>query len=574
MKTVIGGWSRMLRDLLRMVLAGPSGLQTVGAPITVKGQAVAIFAKLVCLLGDGEGVKLALQWNGASSIRPCFRHWNLVKKDHWLSTETGGKYVAVDCCQASRFQVWSEADLREAIDVSVEAHRRFAAGGMPRSKFDQLLKSLGYKATEHGLLADEELRRRFNFIDVLRYDWAHTFLADSMVGKEMWELIQAAATEGLFSQEDLYAFLDEPWEFAGKGKQQKSTKWNQLKLVFNEWRRETNESHGAVKAGMSELLGLYSLLRHFVETRVGDTSKIGKEVEIFLLTCKAVDLLLAAKKRRVEVRQAGAQLLAVLEEHMELRTRHYGSRGVTPKFHWAFDVAECMIADGFVVDAFALERVHLRVKSVATNLKNTRSFESSLLAGATSLHFGSFLGQEGWATSGVLDGKLGTVPEAPGVIAADKATYFGEAFAVGTLVCRGYAIAGRNFTNTSIDRPTPWFKTGISGKGNCCTRKGEGGIGIKLHCVCLREVKTWASCRHASETPRTAICSCDRPSWSLGSPRTPSSSRCTGRRLASGRCTKRSLASHGSWRATTAPPSQPEAVLEFASDYRPARIPE
>ena len=33
-----------------------------------------------------------------------------------------------------------------------------------------------------GLLADLQLRSLVSFMDVVRYDWAHTFLADSMVG--------------------------------------------------------------------------------------------------------------------------------------------------------------------------------------------------------------------------------------------------------------------------------------------------------------------------------------------------------------------------------------------------------
>ena len=40
-----------------------------------------------------------------------------------------------------------------------------------------------------------------------------------------WAASDTAATEGLFSQDDLYAFLDEPWEFTDKGKEQKSTRW-------------------------------------------------------------------------------------------------------------------------------------------------------------------------------------------------------------------------------------------------------------------------------------------------------------------------------------------------------------
>ena len=118
---------------------------------------------------------------------------------------------------------------------------------------------------------------------------------------------------------------------------------------------------------MSELLGLYVLLRHFVCMR--NTDAIREDVHLFDLTCRAVDLVLLAKKRRMPVRDAGRQLLAVLEEYMQQRAKLHGSRGVVPKHHWAFDIAECMVSDGFVVDAFAMERLHRRVKPVAEHVK-------------------------------------------------------------------------------------------------------------------------------------------------------------------------------------------------------------
>ena len=76
---VQGGWSRMLRDLLRMSLGQPSGMQVAGIPLLVNGEHVTVFAKLAVLLSDRDGHRQALHWNGASSNKPCFRHWNVVK---------------------------------------------------------------------------------------------------------------------------------------------------------------------------------------------------------------------------------------------------------------------------------------------------------------------------------------------------------------------------------------------------------------------------------------------------------------------------------------------------------------
>ena len=409
-KEVKDGWSRMLRDLLRLTLGGPSGMQTAGIPLKLKGEFVSIHARVVCLLSDGDGLRQAMQWNGAASLKPCFRHWNLVKKNHSLSENTDDKYVAVDCWCSSKFQVWSESEWRTTIDVCVEAQRQWASGDMTRSRLGETQKALGFKASEDGLLADPELRLRMNFIDVLRYDWAHTFLADSIVGREMWGLIEAAERHFIFSQHHIYDFLSEPWEFASSSKTKKDTKWSTVKKIFHEVRRGIHEDHRTIKANMGDLLGLYALLRHFVESRVPDTSSIVEEVHLFQLTCKAVDLVLAAKKRRVDVREAGAQLLLVLEEHLKLHVKVHGNGRVAPKFHWAFDIAECMVADGFVVDAFTLERLHLRVKAIANHCKNLNKYEASVMTGVTSSHLNNLVNTDSWPSGCNLVDKVASVP--------------------------------------------------------------------------------------------------------------------------------------------------------------------
>ena len=61
---VQGGWSKMLRELLRMSLVGPSGMHTAGIPLMLQGEHIVIYAKVVCLLSDGDGLRQAMQWSG------------------------------------------------------------------------------------------------------------------------------------------------------------------------------------------------------------------------------------------------------------------------------------------------------------------------------------------------------------------------------------------------------------------------------------------------------------------------------------------------------------------------------
>ena len=65
---VEGGWSRMFRDLLRLTLGGPSGMQTAGIPLQLgrPSDPSLLFARVVCILSDGDGLRQVMQWNALS----------------------------------------------------------------------------------------------------------------------------------------------------------------------------------------------------------------------------------------------------------------------------------------------------------------------------------------------------------------------------------------------------------------------------------------------------------------------------------------------------------------------------
>ena len=50
----------------------------------------------------------------------------------------------------------------------------------------------GFRCTSLGLLADPTLRAHADFMKVLRYDWAHTFLQEGVLGIGAWQLVEAA----------------------------------------------------------------------------------------------------------------------------------------------------------------------------------------------------------------------------------------------------------------------------------------------------------------------------------------------------------------------------------------------
>ena len=428
----------MLRDLLRIALGPPNGMQVAGIPVILGGEHTMIFANLACLLSDGDGLRQALQWGGASCNKPCFRHWNVVRPGCPLSHVEG--YVSTHCADHSCFKLLSEEDLASVVDVAVEAWQQGQRGEMSAAQVEDTHRALGFKATAGGLLADPQLRSLVKWTQVVRYDWAHTFLADSIVGKALWSLIEAAEQNGIFTQRDIFEFLNESWMFptqTSSDQPTSSSNRSQLSAIFSHTKAQVNERHGTIKCSMSQLLSLYRILDHFISMRVVSGGPLEKQVLAFKQVSSAVDLLLAVKHRRSKARSTGQLLTGILEQHMKL-LHELGAARITPKYHWAFDVAECLMMDDFLVDAFRLERLHLRVKRVAENCKNLTHYEVAVMRGVTLRHRNLINDVQDWSQTCYLFGKVANPPWAPSVRMADKACFHQEEFRNGFFVCRGF----------------------------------------------------------------------------------------------------------------------------------------
>ena len=182
----------MLRDYLKLHLCSATGIQTAGLVLTLNGEPVTIHARVKHLLSDGDGLRTGLQWMGQGCSKPCWRHWNVLRKNSDRAHRSAGnEYVEIDCHEHHRFQVWRQSDLTDAVAVILEARRQADAGLATRARLERVEQAFGFRATEHGLLADEELRRCFNVVDVVRYDWVHTFLQSGAVTIDTWGLIDA-----------------------------------------------------------------------------------------------------------------------------------------------------------------------------------------------------------------------------------------------------------------------------------------------------------------------------------------------------------------------------------------------
>ena len=77
------------------------------------------------LMSDGDGLRMAYCWKGASSIKCC----NVLKKNTDLAGRTHG-YCEITCDDPEAFQC--------TLDLVAEAHARLQAGGMTQAMYGRI----------------------------------------------------------------------------------------------------------------------------------------------------------------------------------------------------------------------------------------------------------------------------------------------------------------------------------------------------------------------------------------------------------------------------------------------------
>ena len=113
----------MLAVFLRRLLLGASGLATAGIAVEINGSPTLIFAKLRILISDGDGLRLAFSWRGASSIKPCLKHGNVLKRNSDL-VHRGEGFVEITEDNYELFKQTSTNEFYVSVDKVAAAHRK------------------------------------------------------------------------------------------------------------------------------------------------------------------------------------------------------------------------------------------------------------------------------------------------------------------------------------------------------------------------------------------------------------------------------------------------------------------
>lgn len=287
---------------------------------------------------------------------------------------------------------------------------------------------LGLNFNPDGLTSNADLAPHVDPVGACTYDWVHNMLQDGALSREIEAFFQVAGIDRAAVRE----FLAMPdWNFP---------KFHQLKArelhrIFDD-KRISAANPQKVKASCAEFLGVYGLVRHFIETEVA--ADVAAEArQSFFAVCDVLDLLLAAKFRFIDIADVWQRLECATVRFLHLHKLAHGQKHIRPKHHWQLDVPRQLCRDNCVLDAFVIERAHLAVKRVADPVDRTSSFEASVLASLTSTVMQN-------ASEVVPRGLLGPFAPLPGVenaFIADRMEIFSAEISVADVLFRGEAAA-------------------------------------------------------------------------------------------------------------------------------------
>ena len=261
--------------------------------------------------------------------------------------------------------VWYKVDSLKALAQSNGPHG-------PKAPLTRLAQGFGVKYCPEGILSDLELRAVISPTQANRFDPMHILYSNGIVGLEIhlfmswleethqlgYENIGIHAAGFLFPKH-----VDKPRDVFT------SERIRKYRINF--------------KAGAGEVLGIYPVVRNFIEIhRLPQAAPIDSILKLFVVC----DLLREAQYMAVSSPQPElvgslcGKLVNAIRQHLDAFKAAHGCASVLPKHHMLMHVPDQILADGFMMWCFAPERLNFSVKRCVDHTTNTKQLERTCLA--------------------------------------------------------------------------------------------------------------------------------------------------------------------------------------------------
>ena len=354
--TIPGGISCVVRHLMKSMFED-SKWTSVGFPIMADDGPALVRVVFGSMIADEAAIKATFMFKGAAGLRPCLQCKNIVSLNSGLECRAGLQTIACDdpalFVPSDDEYVWTVWD-----------NLRAAQERLSKADFSLLEKASGLTYHSEALLADVALRSVLKPVSCLVYDFMHNYLFNGVFNMETGLLLSEAKRVCGLTYSDFDRFLRASWTWP------RSQEKHKVLDIFSSAREKASSE--TFRASASECLMAMPILRHIVQTALKD--KLPNESKSFLAVCDIIDAGIAAKKGSPSM-----EMESKIQNHLQAHKACYGESHIKPKFHLGFHTAAAFRRDAHAMDTFVHERKHSLLKSIAGNIKNTVSFERSLL---------------------------------------------------------------------------------------------------------------------------------------------------------------------------------------------------
>ena len=364
---VVGGYSAVMRILLRQCFLGDFDMTSGGVTLPCNPPFV-LFAKFGFNLADEAALKAVWCFKGASGTRCCAFCKNIVLPRSSLETfDTTGYLQSVRCTDTALLDPATDDSVWQAAD----ALRLQKPAATSKAAFERLEKNYGLNHVPEGILLDEALRARAGPVTNVMLDWMHCEVVTGVFHTEVHLLLSRLKNVGI-DFDSVRAYM-EPWRWPALVK-------GSPVAVFND-KRET-ASADAFKAGASESLNVYPVLRFMLQAVIAPRGLLRHEIASFLSLADVLDMLQHVKTGVVDP----DALHNACVTHLRNFLVAYPTEIPKPKHHFTVHFGDMLRRHGMLLACFVHERRHRLVKTAAEAIHNFHHLERSLLVDLVSMH--------------------------------------------------------------------------------------------------------------------------------------------------------------------------------------------
>jgi hypothetical protein len=318
-----------------------------------------VYLKLGNVVADGDAYRAIWSAKGASGKLPCLLCKNI------LSQRTNSVYLQhFSCPYADRFDLATNEEVWEKAD-KIAASR--LGGGHAR-----LQVMYGMTDSPSGLLWDLQLREHVRPVDVITFDSMHCLVSNGIAQFEVSLMLDALMDLGV-TWVQLRNFAASDWKFSSA-----LGSSHTLRGCLAPAREKAYKKEGSFKAGASEMLLVSPVLQFFLHKVIGVPSQMTDQIASFDALNSSLRLVNLIKQGFDVTRQLADSLKA----HALAFEKAYPEANAKPKTHYVLHVPGQVVRDGVLLDAFVGERKHGGMKRQADGVKNTVTFEHTIISRA------------------------------------------------------------------------------------------------------------------------------------------------------------------------------------------------